>query len=163
MITTAYIGLGSNLGDKKANLKKALELLDTAPGMRVKKVASFYRAAPVGNTRQDWFLNTVAEVETNLNPHQLLALLLSVEAGLGRVRTVRWGPRTIDLDLLIFGREEVRAPDLTVPHPRMCERAFVMAPLAEIAPGLIIPGRGKVADLARVLAKEQPVEKTAAQ
>ncbi len=127
--------------------------------MRVKKVAPFYRTAPVGNTRQEWFLNTVAEVETDLKPHQLLALLLGVEAGLGRVRTVRWGPRAIDLDLLIFGQEEVCAPHLTVPHPRMCDRAFVMVPLAEIAPDLIISGRGKVADLARALAKKQHVEK----
>ena len=158
MATTAYIGLGSNLGDKKTNIKKALKLLDTAPGLRVKKVASLYRTAPVGNTRQDWFINTVAGVETNLNPRQLLAFLLDVEAGLGRVRSVRWGPRTIDLDLLVFGQEEIRAPGLIVPHPRMCDRAFVMTPLAEIAPGLIIPGRGKVEGLARLTDKQHVVK-----
>lgn len=159
MLNTAYVGLGSNLGDKEANIKKALKLLETSPGVQVKRVASFYRTAPVGYTRQDWFLNTVAEVETGLKPHELLSLLLDIEERLGRVRTVRWGPRTVDLDLLIFGRETINAPDLIVPHPRMSERAFVMVPLAELAPEFTIDGRGKAAELAEALKKEQFVDK----
>jgi len=155
----AYIGLGSNLGDKEANIKRALELLNASSGVRVKRVASLYRTAPVGFTGQDWFINTVAEVETGLGPHDLLALLLAVEKKLGRVRTVRWGPRTVDLDLLLFGEERITTPDLTVPHPHMSERAFVMAPLAELAPELTIPGPGKAAVLARTLAGEQLVQR----
>lgn len=158
MQNIAYIGLGSNLGRKEANIKKALELLDASPGAQVKRVASFYRTAPVGYTDQDWFLNTVAQLQTGLRPHQLLSLLLDIEERLGRVRTVRWGPRTVDLDLLLFGEEEINTSDLIVPHPRMSERAFVMVPLAEIAPGLIIPGRGKAAELAEMLKQKQLVD-----
>ena len=157
MPTTAYIGLGSNLGDKAGYLNKALELLDVAPGVRVKKVASFYRTEPLGVTGQDWFLNTVAEIETDLSPEALLDLLLDVEAQLGRVRTERWGPRTLDLDLLLFGEEEIQSARLTVPPPRLAGRAFVLVPLAELAPDLVIPGHGPAAALARELAREQPV------
>lgn len=159
MLNIAYIGLGSNLGDKKANIKKALELLDTSTGVRVKKVASLYRTAPLGYTGQDWFLNTVAELETGLSPRELLSLLLDIEERLGRVRTIRWGPRTVDLDLLLFGREEIDTPDLIVPHPRMSERAFVMVPLAELKPEITVPGQGRAGDLAERLKKEQLIDK----
>ncbi|MCL6635573.1 MAG: 2-amino-4-hydroxy-6-hydroxymethyldihydropteridine diphosphokinase [Peptococcaceae bacterium] len=159
MSKTAYVGVGSNLGDKRANIKKALELLGASPEVWLKRTASLYRTAPVGYSEQDWFLNTVAEVETGLAPRELLSLLLGIEEKLGRVRTVRWGPRTADLDLLLFGEEEIHSPDLCVPHPRMAERAFVMVPLAELAPDLVLPGRGRAADLARVLAGEQAIEK----
>ncbi|BAF58387.1 MAG: 2-amino-4-hydroxy-6-hydroxymethyldihydropteridine diphosphokinase [Pelotomaculum sp.] len=157
MLRTAYIGLGSNMGDKKANIERALEMLKASAGVRVKRVASLYRTAPLGYTRQDWFLNTVAEVETGLGPHELLALLLDIERRLGRVRTVRWGPRLIDLDLLVYGDEEIDTPALTVPHPRMGERAFVMVPLAELVPDLTVPGRGRAAELAEKLAGEQKI------
>ena len=159
MLTTAYIGLGSNLGDKRANIKKALELLGEAPGVQVKKVASFYKTAPLYVPKQDWFLNTAAEIETSLNPHELLALMKETEKELDRTPTMRWGPRTIDLDLLVFGSEKVYTADLIVPHPRMLERAFVMVPLAEIAPELCIPSRGRVGELAHLLKTEQSVEK----
>lgn len=159
MLNIAYIGLGSNLGEPEANLKKALELLDSFPGVQIKKVASLYRTEPLGYTGQDWFLNTVAEVETSLSPHELLSLLLDTEERLGRVRTIRWGPRTVDLDLLLFGGEEVNTPDLMIPHPRMSERAFVMVPLAELEPELIIPGWGMAVDLAEGLKKEQLINK----
>jgi 2-amino-4-hydroxy-6-hydroxymethyldihydropteridine diphosphokinase len=109
--------------------------------------------------KQDWFLNTAAEIETSLTPHALLALMKEIENKLERTPTVRWGPRTIDLDLLVFGSEKVCTPDLIVPHPRMLERAFVMVPLAEIAPELCIPGRGRVGELAHLLTTEQSVEK----
>lgn len=159
MPTTAYIGLGSNLGDKEANIKKALELLGENPGVQVKKVASLYKTAPLYVTKQDWFLNTVAEIETSLSPHDLLTLLKDTEKKLERTPTVRWGPRTIDLDLLIFGSDKIKSPDLVVPHTRMTERAFVMVPLAEIAPHLCVPGRGRVGELARLLSTDQNVEK----
>lgn len=159
MPTTAYIGLGSNLGDKEANIKKALELLGENPGVQVKKVASLYKTAPLYVTKQDWFLNTVAEIETSLSPHDLLTLLKDTEKKLERIPTVRWGPRTIDLDLLIFGSDKIKSPDLVVPHTRMTERAFVMVPLAEIAPHLCVPGRGRVGELARLLSTDQNVEK----
>lgn len=159
MLTTAYIGLGSNLGDKEANIRKALELLDEAPGVQVKKVASFYKTAPLYVTKQDWFLNTVAEIETSLDAHKLLAFLKETEKNLDRTPTIRWGPRTIDLDLLLFGSEKVQSPDLIVPHPRMTERAFVMVPLAEIASQLCVPGRGRAGELARLLSTDQSVEK----
>lgn len=153
----AYLGLGSNLGDKIANIKKALAALDDAPGVRVLRVAPYYRTAPVGYTKQDFFVNTAASIETILPPLDLLALLLDVEKALGRVRGIRWGPRHIDIDLLLYGKEEINRPELVVPHPRMHERAFVMVPLADLAPGMEIPGRGKVAGLALTLADQQYV------
>lgn len=159
MIDFAYIGIGSNLGDKERYIKRALEALDRSPGLRVKRAASLYRTAPLGYTEQDWFLNTVAEVETFLGPHELLYLLLSIEDDLERTRSIRWGPRTVDLDLLLYGGEKIDSGDLTVPHPRMGERAFVMVPLAELAPGLLIPGRGRAAELAEELSREQAVER----
>jgi 2-amino-4-hydroxy-6-hydroxymethyldihydropteridine diphosphokinase len=116
MPTTAYIGLGSNLGDKEANIIKALELLGEAPGVKVIKVASNYKTAPLYVTQQDWFLNTVAEIETSLSAHELLSLLKETEKKLDRTPTVRWGPRTIDLDLLLFGSERIKTSDLCVPH-----------------------------------------------
>lgn len=159
MVKKAFIGLGSNMGDKEANIGKALEMLGASPGIRLKGTASLYRTDPVGYLDQDWFLNTVTRVETELDPHQLLKLLLAIEDRLGRVRTIRWGPRPVDLDLLLYGGEEIHSPGLIIPHPRMCERAFVMAPLAELAPGLVFPGRGTAAELAGKLAKEQWIEK----
>jgi len=157
-IHTAYIGLGSNLGVKKANLEKALEILGVTPGVKLKRVAAYYRTAPLGGPVQDWYLNTVAEVVTNLDPHQLLAALLMIEEVLGRVRIVRWGPRTVDLDLLLYDCEEIHSAVLTLPHPRMTERAFVMAPLAELAPGLILQGKTTV-ELAGELTRVQSIEK----
>lgn len=154
----AYVGLGSNLGDKAANIKQALALLDTAAGVRLMRVAPSYRTAPVGYTKQDWFINTVAEIHTELAPHILLTLLLVLEKKLGRVRLQRWGPRTIDLDLLLYGREIIATKELVVPHPHMHERAFVMVPLADLAPDIVIPGRGKAAELAQLLAQEQIIE-----
>jgi len=154
----AYVGLGSNMGDKAANISKALALLDATPGVRVVRAAPCYRTAPIGFPGQDWFINTVAEVETELPPLDLLKLLLTLEDRLGRVRGTRWGPRTIDLDLLVYGREEINTHELVIPHPRMHERAFVMVPLADLAPGMEIPGRGKTVGLALSLAKVQSIE-----
>jgi 2-amino-4-hydroxy-6-hydroxymethyldihydropteridine diphosphokinase len=151
--------MGSNVGDRKGYIKKALELLHRSPGVRVRRVASLYLTAPVGCKEQEWFLNTVAEAETGLEPRELLEFLLETEKKLGRVRTKRWGPRTADLDLLLCGEQRIAQPGLVVPHPRMGERAFVMVPLAELEPGLMIPGVGKAAEVAALLAVEQSVKK----
>lgn len=146
MPTIAYIGLGSNVGDKKANCRKALELL--AGAGRVTKVSSFYCTEPVGYREQEDFINAVAEIETGLSPQELLALCRQIEEDLGRAREVRWGPRTIDLDILLYGDRSVHDhdPDLTIPHPLMTERRFVLAPLAEIAPLALHPVSGKTAE-----------------
>lgn len=147
------------MGDKEKNIAKALEMLGSTSEVTLKRTASLYSTAPVGYLQQDWFLNTVAEIETGLAPGELLARLQSIEGELGRVRNQRWGPRTIDLDLLVYGSQQVDLPGLKAPHPLMGERAFVMVPLAELAPGLIIPGVGKVKEVAKKLASQQSIEK----
>ena len=133
----AFIGLGSNMGDSRDLLRRAVVLLGRE--VRVRKVSSLYRTEPVGHREQEDFLNAVAEIETDRSPEELLRLCSSVEDELGRERTVRWGPRTIDLDLLLYGDRIVSTPSLTIPHPRMAERGFVLVPLAEIAPQAVHP------------------------
>jgi len=144
---TAYVGLGANLGERERTLRRALELLDAVAGVEVAAVSELRETEPVGVHDQPRFLNGVARVETTLGPRELLDALLLVERALGRVRRERWGPRTVDLDLLVYGDLVVDEPGLTVPHPRLHERRFVLEPLAELAPGLEIPGRGPVPDL----------------
>ncbi|MBF7082763.1 2-amino-4-hydroxy-6-hydroxymethyldihydropteridine diphosphokinase [Desulfallas sp. Bu1-1] len=144
------------MGDPRANLEKAIELLNDTEGIEVTAVAPFYRTAPVGYTEQDYFINTVAEINTSLSPLQLLEKMQQIENKLGRVRVIRWGPRTVDLDLLLYGDEKIAGPDLEVPHPRMHQRAFVMVPLADLNPQLVIQGE-QAADLARRLAGEQEI------
>ncbi len=136
----AYLGLGSNIGDKAAMIDEALRRLDATPGIRVAARSRPYRTPPWGETDQPWFVNAAAVVETALGPHALLEAALAVELGLGRVRTRRWGPRTIDIDLLACEGVRVRDETLTLPHPYLLERAFVLAPLAEIAPDLVVDG-----------------------
>ncbi|QYM78512.1 2-amino-4-hydroxy-6-hydroxymethyldihydropteridine diphosphokinase [Horticoccus luteus] len=128
----ALIGAGANLGDRAATLAAALERLRAAPGIAVLAASSIYETAPVGPVDQPNFLNLVAGVETTLTPEALLALLLDVEHAFGRVRSERWGPRTLDLDLLAFEGQTRRTADLQLPHPRMLERSFVLVPLAEL-------------------------------
>jgi 2-amino-4-hydroxy-6-hydroxymethyldihydropteridine diphosphokinase len=135
MASLALIGLGSNLGDREAALEGALADLAAARGLRVAKVSSFHETLPVGGpSGQGAFLNAAAALEVTLDPFELLRLLMSVEARHGRVRTVRWAARTLDLDLLLMGDLVIDTPELTVPHPRLAERRFVLAPLCEIAP-----------------------------
>jgi 2-amino-4-hydroxy-6-hydroxymethyldihydropteridine diphosphokinase len=138
-VTVAYVGLGSNVGDREALVRRAAELIGA------RRVSSVIETEPWGYTDQPRFLNAVAEVQTELTARAFLDLLLGAERSLGRERTgPRWGPRTIDLDLLLFGDEEIAEPGLVVPHPHLHERRFVLEPLAELAPELEIPGRGTV-------------------
>lgn len=130
-----YLGLGSNLGDKAANLRESLRQLAGGPGSDVTllAVSSLYRTEPVGYLAQDWFLNAAAHIKTQLSPHELLQRIIAIERKLGRVRTVRNGPRSIDLDILLWEDLIVNDDDLVIPHPRLHERLFVLEPLAEIA------------------------------
>jgi 2-amino-4-hydroxy-6-hydroxymethyldihydropteridine diphosphokinase len=146
----AYLGLGSNLGDKRAMLHEALRRLDETDGVRVAARSGFYRTPPWGKTDQDWFLNAAAAVETDLPPHDLLAVCLDVERAIGRVRDEKWGPRLIDIDLLTYDGRELADETLTLPHPHLTQRAFVLVPLAEIAPDLMIVGSSVTEALARV-------------
>ena len=140
---TAYVGLGSNLGNRQENLQAALRELGQMPTISILRVSSLYATAPVGVTEQPEFLNAVAALETSLPATELLDVFLNLENKLGRVRTFRWGPRVIDLDLLLYGEAQIALPSLTVPHPRLREREFVLVPLAEIAPELVLPGECK--------------------
>ena len=138
-----YVGLGSNVGDREAMLKAALEQLENLPQTALLKVSSFYETEPVGVADQPWFLNAVAQLDTDLTPGQVLWNLLRVERVLGRVRSERRGPRTIDLDLLLAGELIIDEPGLVVPHPEMLSRAFVLVPLVEIEPQLVHPATGE--------------------
>jgi 2-amino-4-hydroxy-6-hydroxymethyldihydropteridine diphosphokinase len=151
-VARAYVGLGSNLGDRAHTLRRALELLDAEAGIAVVAVSSFRETDPVGYVHQPPFLNAAVVVETELRPRDLLHRLLAVERTLGRVRQgPRFGPRTIDLDLLLYGEESLDEPGLTVPHPRLHERRFALEPLAELDGALVVPGRGTVAGLLECL------------
>lgn len=140
-MTRAYIGLGSNLENPTHQLQIALENLKQHPALNLLKVSSFYETEPYGVTDQPDFINAVAEIETGLSPHQLLHVLLDLEQQQGRVRTQRWGPRIIDLDLLLYGDLIFSDAELTLPHPEMHLRDFVMKPLLEIAPDLVLPNK----------------------
>jgi 2-amino-4-hydroxy-6-hydroxymethyldihydropteridine diphosphokinase len=147
-MTIAYVGLGANLGDREAMLRSALEQLRTEPGMRVTAVSAFRDTAPVGWFDHPRFLNAAAAVETELGARELLDRLLGIERRLGRTREgPRFGPRTIDLDLLLYGDERIDEPGLHVPHPRLHERLFALEPLTELDQSLVVPGRGALADL----------------
>jgi 2-amino-4-hydroxy-6-hydroxymethyldihydropteridine diphosphokinase len=140
-VTVAYVGLGSNLGDREGTIRRAAELIGAV------RLSPIIETEPWGYADQPPFLNAAAELETALDPRQLLVHLLDVERRLGRERVgPRWGPRTIDLDLLLYGDERISEPGLEVPHPRLNERAFVLEPLAALVPGLKIPGNGTVSE-----------------
>ena len=143
---TAYIGLGSNLGDRKQNLQDAGAKIAEMAEVDVIVSSSFYESEPVGYTEQGNFLNSVLKVSTTLNPQELLRGLQAIENDLKRKRFFRWGPRTIDLDILFYGQEVIQAEGLVIPHERLHARAFVLLPLAELAPDLVHPGSGKTID-----------------
>jgi 2-amino-4-hydroxy-6-hydroxymethyldihydropteridine diphosphokinase len=148
----AYIGVGANLGNRPETIARALELLGEQEGVEVVAVSTLRETAPVGFLEQPRFLNGAVALETELSPRDLLRCLLAVELALGRTREgPRFGPRTIDLDLLLYGSREVDEPGLTVPHPRLAERPFALEPLVELDPELRIPGRGRVTDVLRGL------------
>lgn len=130
----AYLGIGTNLGDRLAYLQLAVDALAAADGVRVVAASPVYETVPVGGPAQPDYLNAVVAVDTALSPRALLRLANTIEADAERVRTVRWGPRTLDVDVLLVGDEQVDEPDLVVPHPRMRERAFVLVPLADLDP-----------------------------
>lgn len=158
----AYLGLGSNLGDRARNLAEAARRLASPGGLTVLRASPLYETDPVGVTDQPPFLNQVLEVETGLPAAELLARCLQVEAGLGRVRRERWGPRTLDIDILLYGQEVIDEPGLQVPHPRLAERAFVLVPLLDLAPRLALPD-GRRADnlLARLGPWQEAVRRVA--
>ena len=143
----AWVGIGANLGDARANVLDAIDRLVRLPGARLVQASSLYRTAPIDSSGDD-YVNAVASLDTDLDAHALLQALFAIEQAHGRERPYRNAPRTLDLDLLLYGDQVIDdAPTLIVPHPRMHERAFVLAPLAEAAPGLVIPGRGPVVSL----------------
>lgn len=157
MSATAYVALGANLGDPVATVRAALDALRDIPGARLLDASALYRTAPVGLRHQPDFVNAVAALAVDpavLPAPSLLARLFAIEAAFGRVRSIRNAPRTLDLDLLLYGDAQLDGADLTLPHPRMTERAFVLAPLAEIAPHLIIPGKGSLAGLLPAVANQ---------
>jgi 2-amino-4-hydroxy-6-hydroxymethyldihydropteridine diphosphokinase len=135
---TVYFGLGSNMGDREYNLRTAIEQL-AAPDLRVLRTSPIYETEPIDYTAQRWFLNLVVEAETGLFPKQLLSRTAKIERELGRIRTVAKGPRTIDIDILLYGKAVVHDRTLEIPHPRMADRRFVLAPLADLVPGLRHP------------------------
>jgi 2-amino-4-hydroxy-6-hydroxymethyldihydropteridine diphosphokinase len=147
MGATAYLGLGSNLGDRLAHLTSAVEALAAQADVRVVRSSRVYETDPVGGPTQPEFLNAVIEIETDLAPRELLEVCQGVETDLGRVRDERWGPRTIDVDVLTFGDRTIDEPGLVVPHPRMHERAFVLVPLAELDADPPLPGGRRLATL----------------
>ena len=154
-IVLAYVGLGANLGDREGSIRRAVKLLGAADGVEVLSVSTLRETEPWGPVEQPPYLNGAVELETALGPRALLELLLDVERRLGRVRTERWGPRTIDLDLLLHGDGVVEEPGLTLPHPRLHERRFALEPLAELAPDTVVPGRGTVSALLAVLDEDE--------
>ncbi|TMG73797.1 MAG: 2-amino-4-hydroxy-6-hydroxymethyldihydropteridine diphosphokinase [Betaproteobacteria bacterium] len=154
-MTPAYIGVGSNLEHPRAQVERALGELAELPRSRLLARSSLYRSAPLGYEAQPEFINAVARLDTELAAAELLAGLQAIEAEHGRRRSFANAPRSLDLDLLLFGEQRISGPELTVPHPRMHERAFVLVPLIEIAPDAQIPGRGSAAALAAALAPQK--------
>ncbi|MFP7347615.1 2-amino-4-hydroxy-6-hydroxymethyldihydropteridine diphosphokinase [Bacillus sp. Nf3] len=134
MNNTAYIALGSNIGKKETYLKEAVKKLHEHPEVQVELISSIYETTPVGYENQDDFLNMAVKIVTSLRPEELLSLTQKIEQELGRTREVRWGPRTADLDILLYNRENIETEQLVVPHPRMYERLFVLVPMSEICP-----------------------------
>jgi 2-amino-4-hydroxy-6-hydroxymethyldihydropteridine diphosphokinase len=157
-VPTAYLGLGSNLGDREGNLARALSLLSEK--LELKQVSSVYETEPVGYEEQPLFLNLACRISTRLIPRQLMRLIIGIETDMGRVRSFRNAPRSIDIDILFYDDAVVKTRHLTIPHPRLAQRAFVLTPMGEIAPDLIHPEMNQsIAELSAVLGKSQGVTK----
>ena len=139
MIHTAYIGIGSNLGTSGKNCVEAIEKISTNDHIKIISKSSFYKTAPIGDIEQDWFINSVIRVDTKLNPKELLLALLNIESEMGRIRKEKWGPRLIDLDLLFYDKLILNQEGITLPHPEMQKRNFVLVPLNEISENLTHP------------------------
>jgi 2-amino-4-hydroxy-6-hydroxymethyldihydropteridine diphosphokinase len=154
-----YIGLGSNIEDREFYLKEAIRLLQLHPDINIRRCSSIYETDPVGFTEQAAFLNMVIQAETKLGPAELFKHMLAVEQQLGRIRDIRWGPRTIDLDLLLYGKHQLSEPELLIPHPRMAERAFVLIPLLEIADEESISNLDMLRENAILLAGKEVVKR----
>lgn len=150
MMARAFLALGSNIGDKAHHLRTALAQLSRVPGVTLRAASDIYRTPPWGKLDQDWFANAVVALDTTLSPEALLEAALGVERAMGRVRDIRWGPRIIDIDVLIHGDARRDVEHLRLPHPAMLERAFVLVPLAQVAPGLMLQGETVEAHLARL-------------
>jgi 2-amino-4-hydroxy-6-hydroxymethyldihydropteridine diphosphokinase len=150
-VTLAYVGLGANLGPREITLVRAVDLLAETDGIEVLAVSQLRETEPVGVVEQPLFLNGAVALETSRSPRELLERLLEIERELGRVRDVRWGPRIVDLDLLVYGDRVVDEPGLQVPHARLNERRFALEPLMELAPDLVVPGQGPVSELLAAL------------
>jgi len=151
----AFLGLGSNVGDRLGHLQTGVDHLEAERRIRIDAVSSVYETAPVGGPPQDPYLNMALRVATTASPHGLLRACQRAEQAAGRVRTVRWGPRTLDVDVLLYGDRSVATRRLVVPHPRLTERPFALIPLIEVAPGATLPGGGS---LVKALAKLAPIE-----
>jgi len=155
-MTRAFIGLGSNVGDRLQFLQRAVKHLAETIGLQLRGISSVYETAPVGPAAQAWFLNAVAAVDTSLSPVTLLNQTQEIEHMLGRETTYHWGPRTIDLDILLYGDTQVRTVLLTIPHAELCHRAFVMVPLLELDPEIVLPDGTEVsACLSRLTPPQQ--------
>lgn len=157
--TKVYLGLGSNIGDRESYLREAVQSILKQPDIRDLITSSIYETEPVGYTNQDNFLNVVICFYTSESPMECLDLLQRIEKELGRKRIIHWGPRTIDIDLLLYGNAIINSERLIVPHPRILERAFVILPMAEIDPNLKIPGQGDIRDVIRDLQGKEGVRK----
>ena len=159
MARMAYLALGTNLGDRMGYLREAIARLGAAKGVRVLRESRVYETEPVGVTDQPRFLNMAVEVELadEVTPRELLALAKRVEAEMGRKQGERWGPREIDIDILLVGEERISEPGLEIPHPQMWERAFVMVPLADLVPEMRMPGGETVGEVAARLQQEQGI------
>lgn len=156
-----FIGLGSNLGDKIANIKKALKLLDQSEDIKVNQVASLYQTEPVGIRDQPWFVNTVARMDTDLGSEEIYHLCKGIENLMGRMEGPRWGPRLIDLDILLYGQEIIETENLTIPHPQLHKRRFVLVPLVELDKALIHPQLGKpLVEILNELEEEKVIKLT---
>lgn len=149
--TVAYVALGANIGEPVRQIEAAYAALAALPGTRLIAQSSLYRSAPVGYANQPDFINAVARIETTLGPHELLDALLAIERDQGRVRDFPNAPRTLDLDIVLYGDLVLHEPGLTIPHARMLGRAFVMVPLAEVAPEAVVPGQGTARELVAVM------------